>query len=99
MTALHIAVDLAYYKTVEALLEANANPNVTDHEDETPLHVAVKKVPRLYINPPPPRLRVALYLRYINFIIIERHTTAAASGSQVHRHPLRIPARVLNKPD
>ena len=47
VTALHIAVDLQFYGVAEALLNANANPNLIDHNDETPLHVAVKKADRV----------------------------------------------------
>lgn len=47
VTALHIAVDLTYYATAEALLNANANPNIADHNEETALHVAVKKADRV----------------------------------------------------
>lgn len=47
VTALHIAVDLAFYDTVAVLLNANADCNITDHNMETPLHIAIKKADRV----------------------------------------------------
>ena len=47
VTALHIAVDLAFYDTVEVLLGANADCNICDHKQETPLLIAVKKADRV----------------------------------------------------
>jgi len=44
VTPLHIAVDLGHSATVEVLLNANADPNIKDHNNETALHIAVKKV-------------------------------------------------------
>ena len=43
VTALHICADLGYYDNLQALLDANADCNITDHNQETPLHLAVKK--------------------------------------------------------
>lgn len=47
VTPLHIAVDLGLFSTVEVLLNANADPNIVDHNEETSLHVAVKKSDRV----------------------------------------------------
>jgi len=43
VTALHVAVDLSLYGSVEALLNYNADANIIDHNGETALHVAVRK--------------------------------------------------------
>jgi len=43
VTALHVAVDLSLYDSVEALLNHNADANIFDHNNETALHVAVRK--------------------------------------------------------
>jgi len=43
VTALHVAVDLSLYDTVEVLLNHNADANIFDHNNETALHVAVRK--------------------------------------------------------
>ena len=50
VTPLHIAVDLGHFPTVEVLLNANADPNIKDHNDETALHIAVKKVHKILQN-------------------------------------------------
>jgi len=43
VTALHVAVDMSLYGNVEALLNHNADANIFDHNNETALHVAVRK--------------------------------------------------------
>ena len=43
VTALHVAVDMSLYDSVEALLNHNADANIFDHNNETALHVAVRK--------------------------------------------------------
>ena len=43
VTALHICADLGYYDNLQALLDANADCNIIDHNQETPLHLTIKK--------------------------------------------------------
>ena len=50
VTALHIAVDLGHYDTVQVLLDANADPNIGDHNHETPLHIATKKADKVMVR-------------------------------------------------
>ena len=50
VTALHIAVDLGHYDTVQVLLDANADPNIGDHNHETPLHIATKKADKIMVR-------------------------------------------------
>jgi len=78
VTALHIAVDLSHYATVEALLEANANPNLVDHTDETPLHIAVKKADRIMTR--------MLLAKGANPSIKDRHDNAALHIATLYGH-------------
>ncbi|KAK2144436.1 hypothetical protein LSH36_757g00001 [Paralvinella palmiformis] len=50
VTALHLAVDLGHYDTVEVLLNANGDANIYDHNKETPLHIAVKKADHMMVK-------------------------------------------------
>ncbi len=50
VTALHIAVDLGHYDTVQVLLDANADCNIGDHNHETPLHIATKKADKVMVR-------------------------------------------------
>jgi len=43
VTALHVAIDLSLYGNIEVLLNHNADANIFDHNNETALHVAVRK--------------------------------------------------------
>lgn len=43
MTPLHVAVDLGHYDVVDALLSYNADCNMRDHNNNTPLHIAVSR--------------------------------------------------------
>lgn len=50
ITALHIAVDLCNYDVIDVLLNANADCNIPDHNQETALHLAVKKADRIMVH-------------------------------------------------
>ena len=43
VTPLHVAVDIGNFNVVDALLAANADCNIKDHNEDCPLHVAVIK--------------------------------------------------------
>ncbi len=42
-TAMHIAAERGFSKTINILVELGANVNATDHQKETPLHRAAKQ--------------------------------------------------------